>query len=129
MTNDLSSLLAKLDDESSSSDDDAARQSQLLQTLRHHHLSSSSQRQNLSTELIHEIIDALITSMGTHLSHADVQHQCLAALSNVAHDDEANSSRDYLVSRGALTLAAEAMRNHADITPTRARCRPARARC
>ena len=114
MADDLPTLLAKLDDESSSSDDDATRQSQLLQTLRHHHLSSSSQRQNLSTEQTQEVIDALITSMGTHLSHADVQHQCLAALSNVARGAEANttSSRDYLVSRGALTLAAEAMRNH-----------------
>ena len=124
---DLPTLLAQLDEESSSSssDDAAARQSQLLQALRHRHLSSSStQRQDLSTEQTHETIDALLTSMGTHLPHAAVQRQCLAALSSVAHDAEANSSsssgsgssssRDYLVARGALALAAEAMRNHAN---------------
>ena len=108
MADDLSSLLVQLS--SLDEDGDAARQSQLLQTLRHRHLSSSSQRQDLSTEQTHEIIDALITSMGTHLSHADVQTQCLVALSKLAYDAESN--RDYLVSRGALTLAGEAMKNH-----------------
>lgn len=114
---DLPSLLSKLS-LNQQDGSDAETQSTLLRTLRSDHLSSSSLRRQLPPDQIHEVIDALVACMGTHLSHAAIQSQCLSALSNLAHDAE--STRDYVVGRGTLTLTAEAMKNHPHVAEVQA---------
>ena len=118
---DLPTLLSKLSacrplDESDAPA--ATAQSALLHTLCAHHLSTSAHRRQLPPDQLHDIIDAIITCMGTHLTHRDIQTQCLSALSNLACDSE--STRDHLVGRGALTLAAEAMRHHPGVVEVQA---------
>ena len=109
MSTNLPTLLSNLS-LNQSDESDAAAQSSLLRTLRADHLSTSSVRKHLSSNQTHDIIDAVVACMGTHLSHFDIQTQCLSALSNFAYDSE--TSRDYVVGQGALTLAGEAMKNH-----------------
>ena len=111
---DLPTLLSKLSAQYPLDESDApaaaVTPSALLHTLCTHHLSTSAARRQLPPDQLHDIIDTIITCMGTHLTHVDIQTQCLSALSNLACDSE--STRDHLVGRGALTLAAEAMRHH-----------------
>ena len=111
-TDDLPTLLSALS-LNQTDESDAPAQLCHLQTLITHHLSSSKSRKQLSDNQTHEIIDTILTCMGTHLSHVAIQTACLAALSNLAYDAELN--RDYMVGQGALTLTAETMRIHAKV--------------